>query len=87
MRRRLSRRHPRWESASDEGRIELVLDGKVERQVAANAATKRHDFLVALEQAEKRARAKELQVEKRSAVVDQGPSPPPMPVLRAAPGA
>ncbi len=33
--------------------IELVLAGRVEREVAANAATNRHDFLVALEQAEK----------------------------------
>jgi twitching motility protein PilT len=33
--------------------IELVVAGEVERDVAANAATNRHDFLVALEQAEK----------------------------------
>ncbi len=33
--------------------IELVIRGEVEREVAANAATNRHDFLVALEQAEK----------------------------------
>ena len=33
--------------------IKLVLDGKVERDVAANAATNRHDFLIALEQATK----------------------------------
>ncbi len=33
--------------------ITLVLDGSVEREVAANAATNRHDFLVALEHAEK----------------------------------
>jgi twitching motility protein PilT len=33
--------------------IELVLAGRVEREVAANSATNRHDFLVALEQAEK----------------------------------
>jgi twitching motility protein PilT len=33
--------------------IELVLRGDVDREVAANAATNRHDFLVALEQAEK----------------------------------
>ena len=33
--------------------ITLVLDGKVEREVAAGAATNRHDFLVALERAEK----------------------------------
>jgi twitching motility protein PilT len=33
--------------------IELVLAGVVDREVAANASTNRHDFLVALEQAEK----------------------------------
>ena len=33
--------------------IELVISGEVDREVAANAATSRHDFLVALEQAEK----------------------------------
>ena len=36
--------------------IDLVLGGDVDRDVAANAATNRHDFLVALEQAEKRQR-------------------------------
>jgi twitching motility protein PilT len=43
--------------------IELVLAGQVDREVASNAATNRHDFLVALELALKRqaadARAKE----------------------------
>ena len=33
--------------------IALVIRGEVDREVAANAATNRHDFLVALEQAEK----------------------------------
>jgi twitching motility protein PilT len=33
--------------------IDLVLRGEVEREIAANAATNRHDFLVALEVAEK----------------------------------
>jgi twitching motility protein PilT len=37
--------------------IQHVLSGKVDREVAANAATNRHDFLVALEQAIKRKRA------------------------------
>lgn len=37
--------------------IELVLRGEVDRETAANAATSRHDFLVALEQAEKQQRA------------------------------
>ena len=43
--------------------IELVLEERVDREVAANAATNRHDFLVALELALKRqsadARARE----------------------------
>ena len=34
--------------------IELVLAGRVEREIAANAASNRHDFLVALEHAMKR---------------------------------
>jgi twitching motility protein PilT len=37
--------------------IEHVLAGRVDSEVAANAATNRHDFLVALEQATKRHRA------------------------------
>jgi Tfp pilus assembly pilus retraction ATPase PilT len=36
--------------------IDLVLAGVVERETAANASTNRHDFLVALERAEKLAR-------------------------------
>jgi twitching motility protein PilT len=39
--------------------IDHVLDGRVDGEVAANAATNRHDFLVALEQAAKRKRAAE----------------------------
>jgi twitching motility protein PilT len=34
--------------------IELVLSGEIDREVAANAATNRHDFLVTLEHALKR---------------------------------
>jgi Tfp pilus assembly ATPase PilU len=37
--------------------IEHVLSGRVDPEVAANAATNRHDFLVSLEQATKRKRA------------------------------
>jgi twitching motility protein PilT len=40
-----------------QGLIALVLAGAVERDVAANAATNRHDFLVMLERAEKQAGA------------------------------
>jgi twitching motility protein PilT len=39
--------------------INHVLDGRVDSEVAANAATNRHDFLVELEQAVKRKRAAE----------------------------
>jgi twitching motility protein PilT len=39
--------------------IDHVLDGRVDSEVAANAATNRHDFLVELEQAVKRKRAAE----------------------------
>jgi twitching motility protein PilT len=39
--------------------IEHVLAGRVDRDTAANAATNRHDFLVSLEQAEKRKRAED----------------------------
>ena len=37
--------------------IALVLSGAVDREVAANAATNRHDFLVDLERAEKNLKA------------------------------
>jgi hypothetical protein len=33
--------------------IELVLDEKVDREIAANAASNRHDFLIALDRATK----------------------------------
>ena len=39
--------------------IELVLRGDVDRETAANAASNRHDFLVALEQAMKNRKAEE----------------------------
>jgi Tfp pilus assembly pilus retraction ATPase PilT len=39
--------------------IELVLEGTVDRETAANAASNRHDFLVALEQAVKHRKAEE----------------------------
>jgi twitching motility protein PilT len=39
--------------------IKLVLDGLVEREVATNAATNRHDFLIALEQAIKLRQSRE----------------------------
>src|SRR5262249_35231556 len=41
--------------------VDHVLAGRVDREVAANAATNKHDFLVALEQAIKRKRAADAQ--------------------------
>jgi twitching motility protein PilT len=43
--------------------IDLVLRGEVDQEIAANAATNRHDFLVALESAAKRQRAADAQAE------------------------
>ena len=66
--------------------IELVLAGDVDREIAANASTNRHDFLVALEQALKRQAAG---VETDRPVSEMQPEPPkpgeePMPELRIA---
>jgi twitching motility protein PilT len=52
--------------------IEHVIAGRVDREVAANAATNKHDFLVALEQAMKRKRA-----EDQLAAQQQQPQPAP----------
>jgi twitching motility protein PilT len=52
--------------------IELVLSGMVDRETATNAASNRHDFLVALEHAEKSAR-----VARETA--EQEPETPPTP--------
>jgi twitching motility protein PilT len=51
--------------------IELVLRGEVDRETAANAATNRHDFLVALEAAEK---DRQVEEEEARAAAD-GPKP------------
>jgi cell envelope opacity-associated protein A len=50
--------------------IDLVLRGEVDQEIAANAATNRHDFLVALESAAKRQRAAEAQAEEQPAQPD-----------------
>jgi twitching motility protein PilT len=66
--------------------IDLVLEGRVEREVAATAATNRHDFLVLLERAEK-ARAAEEAAAKAESASDDGEAEPPvedMPRLRVA---
>jgi uncharacterized protein YqfA (UPF0365 family) len=56
--------------------IDQVIAGAVDQEVAANAATNRHDFLVALERALKADGA-----EKRAAEVAENP-PPDEPQLR-----
>jgi twitching motility protein PilT len=60
--------------------IDLVVGGEVEQDVAANAATNRHDFLVALDRA-----LKIDQAEKRAA--EGGEAEPDVPGLRLAPPA
>jgi uncharacterized protein YqfA (UPF0365 family) len=74
--------------------IDHVLSGEVDREVAANAATNRHDFIVSLEQAlkrqaaEERARQQEEGGEDPAAVqpVSRLPEPEPLPQLRVADG-
>src|SRR6266545_4260732 len=51
--------------------IELVLSGEIDREVAANAATNRHDFLVSLEHALKRKDATEREVTDAEAAEDE----------------
>jgi twitching motility protein PilT len=57
--------------------IEHVLAGKVDAEIAANAATNRHDFLVSLEQAQKRQRAEQAAIAAENAVVEQAAQPEP----------
>jgi twitching motility protein PilT len=72
--------------------IDHVLSGEVDREVAANAATNRHDFIVSLEQALKRHAAEEKarrQAEgEEEPEADQAvarlPEPEPLPQLRVA---
>jgi twitching motility protein PilT len=66
--------------------IQLVVDGEVDREIAANASTNRHDFLVALERAEKQSAA-----DGRAAAEAAKPAPPPVrpsdvPVGQTVPG-
>jgi len=58
--------------------IELVVSGQVDREIAANASTNRHDFLVALERAEKQ------QVADVRAAEEPQPDPAALPELRVA---
>ena len=59
--------------------IGLVLSGAVDRDVAANAATHRHDFLVALERSEKIKKAADA-AEAAAAAAPQPVAPAPQPV-------
>jgi twitching motility protein PilT len=65
--------------------IELVLAGEVDREIAANASTNRHDFLVALEQALKR-QAAGVVSDRPTSEMEQKPEPAEqlMPGLRIA---
>ena len=70
--------------------IQLVLDGLVEREVALNAATNRHDFEIALQRAEKLAVIRAANAAKEAAqAVDAEPEKPKddgLPSLRVAGG-
>jgi twitching motility protein PilT len=55
--------------------IDLVVSGKVDQEVAANAATNRHDFLVTLERALKQQKADRVVAEKQTAEDDRPPAP------------
>ena len=61
--------------------IQLVVTGEIDREVAANAATNRHDFLVALERAEKQQVA-----DQRAAEEAAKPEPPPIRGVEVAAG-
>ena len=56
--------------------IELVISGEVDREVAANAATNRHDFIVALERAEKNAAADQREAEAAAQAEADRPTSP-----------
>src|SRR5581483_5444715 len=56
--------------------IRLVLDGLVEREVAANAASNRHDFLIALERAEKQVRHDEAEAARAEVEAEEEPATP-----------
>jgi Tfp pilus assembly ATPase PilU len=66
--------------------IELVLSGEIDQEVAANAATNRHDFLVALEHALKRQRAGIEHDQPLSEQAKEAPEPKPQPEGSALPG-
>ena len=54
--------------------IDLVISGVVDRDVAANAATNRHDFIVDLERAEKNAAHDKREAEARANLPEPDPT-------------
>jgi hypothetical protein len=64
--------------------IDLVVSGQVDREVAANAATNRHDFLVTLEHSLKQQKVDVAATEKQTKADeerDREPEPEPEPEL------
>ena len=64
--------------------IRLVLDGQVERDVAANTATNQHDFLIALDRAEKLAHTRHENAETAAAAAAEVAAEEAPPTLRLA---
>jgi twitching motility protein PilT len=64
--------------------IRLVLDGLVERDIAANTATNQHDFLIALERAEKLAHIKTENAKTAAQVAAESAAAEAAPTLRLA---
>jgi twitching motility protein PilT len=64
--------------------IDLVIDGVVDQETAANAATNRHDFIVAVERAVKQQRAASRPVEEEKPAEPE-PAPEPEPALPEVP--
>src|SRR2546423_5001801 len=64
--------------------IDLVVAGKVDQEVAANAATNKHDFLVTLERALKQQKADIAAVEKQKEEEKKPEPEPEVPTLRLA---
>jgi twitching motility protein PilT len=62
--------------------IKLVIAGEIDREVAANASTNRHDFLVALERAEKQQTADVRAVEEAAHKQEEAAAGQMMPGLR-----
>jgi twitching motility protein PilT len=64
--------------------IDLVVAGQVDQEVAANAATNRHDFLVTLERAMKQKKADVAADEKQKQEEEKRETEPEVPTLRLA---